>query len=56
MKLHSCVQRSDIETSNILNAQSVNLRGEKQGDFINLKNGKFTFDLKVFAPASFILK
>lgn len=37
-------------------ATPVNLRGEKQGDSINLKNCEFTFDLKAFAPASFILK
>jgi hypothetical protein len=37
-------------------ATPVNLRGEKQGDSINLKNGEFAFDLKAFAPASFILK
>jgi hypothetical protein len=39
-----------------INVQPVNLRGEKQGDPFNLKNGEFTFDLKAYAPASFILK
>ena len=34
-------------------AQPVNLRGEKEGDPVNLKNGEFTFDLKAYAPASF---
>ena len=39
-----------------INAQQVNLRGEKQGDPIDLKNGEFTFELKGYAPASFILE
>jgi hypothetical protein len=37
-------------------AQPVNLRGEKTGLPIPVVSGKFTFDLKAFAPASFIIE
>ncbi|MCY1719387.1 hypothetical protein OU798_03490 [Prolixibacteraceae bacterium Z1-6] len=37
-------------------AQPVNLRGEKTGDSIAVKNGMFRFNLGKYAPASFILK
>jgi alpha-mannosidase len=36
-------------------AQPVTLRGEKLGPPLPILSGKFTFDLKAFAPASFIL-
>jgi alpha-mannosidase len=36
-------------------AQPVNLRGEKIGKPLAVVSGKFTFDLKAFAPASFVL-
>jgi alpha-mannosidase len=36
-------------------AQPINLRGEKRGEPLAIVSGKFTFDLKAFAPASFIL-
>ena len=37
-------------------AQPVNLRGEKTGETVKLTDGKFSFDLHAYAPASFILK
>lgn len=37
------------------NAVPVNLRGEKTGEPIKISDGKFTFSLKSYAPASFIL-
>ena len=37
-------------------AQPVNLRGEKQGNPIEVKNGEFSFDLKKYAPASFLIE
>jgi hypothetical protein len=37
-------------------ATPVNLRGEKTGDPVNLKDGKLSFDLHAYAPASFVLK
>ncbi len=40
----------------ISSAQPVNLRGEKQGNPIQVKSGEFTFELKGYAPASFLLK
>lgn len=36
--------------------QPVNLRGEIHGNPIQVKSGAFTFNLKKYAPASFILK
>ena len=40
----------------ITKAQAVNLRGEKIGNSIPVKGGKFQFILVKYAPASFILK
>ena len=34
----------------------VNLRGEKKGDPLTIKAGKWSFDLDAYAPASFILE
>jgi hypothetical protein len=39
----------------IASVQPVNLRGEKQGNPIKVKNGEFYFDAKEYAPASFLL-
>ena len=36
-------------------ATPVNLRGERTGTSIPIKDGKLNFDLPAFAPASFIL-
>jgi hypothetical protein len=36
-------------------ARPVNLRGEPAGEPIPVKEGVFRFDLKAFAPASFVL-
>jgi len=36
-------------------ATPVNLRGEMQGEPVSVQNGVFTFDLKAYAPASFLL-
>ena len=36
-------------------AQPVNLRGEKCGEPVKIADGKLTFDLHAYAPASFIL-
>jgi alpha-mannosidase len=44
------------EGMNVISAQPVNLRGEKQGNPIKVENGNFSFDLKGYAPASYILK
>lgn len=41
---------------NVKSIQPVNLRGEEQGDPVRLEKGGFSFDLKKYAPASFILK
>ena len=38
-----------------VNAQPVNLRGEKTGEPVPITGGKLTFNLKAYAPASFIL-
>ncbi len=43
------------EGAEIFIVQPVNLRGEKQGYPIDLKNDEFTFDLKAYAPASFVI-
>jgi hypothetical protein len=37
-------------------AQPVNLRGEKEGSEIAIKNGRFSFPLGAWAPASFVLR
>ena len=37
-------------------AQPVNLRGEKTGQPIPITDGKLTFSLPAYAPASFILQ
>ena len=37
-------------------AVPVNLRGEKKGDPIHIKSGKFELELGAYAPASFILE
>lgn len=37
-------------------ALSVNLRGEKSGEPLKINNGKLSFELKAFAPDSFIFK
>lgn len=37
-------------------AVPVNLRGEKKGDPIHIKSGKFELELSAYAPASFILE
>ena len=37
-------------------AQPVNLRGEKQGEPIQMTDGKLLFGLHAYAPASFVLK
>ncbi len=37
-------------------ATPVNLRGERCGEPIKIADGKFSFTIKVYAPASFILK
>ncbi len=37
-------------------AQPVDLRGENIGTPIPVVSGKFSFDLKAFAPASFIIE
>ncbi len=44
------------ENMNVLSVQPVNLRGEKQGNPIKVKNGEFSFDLKGYAPASFLME
>lgn len=42
------------ESVHVSSVQPVNLRGEKQGNPIHVKSGEFTFELKKYAPASFI--
>ena len=37
-------------------ATPVNLRGEKGGNAISIKDGKMSFTTKAYAPTSFILK
>ncbi len=37
-------------------ATPLNLRGEKSGPAVDIPNGTITFDLGIYAPASFILK
>ncbi|MEZ2336354.1 hypothetical protein AB6735_12010 [Mucilaginibacter sp. RCC_168] len=37
-------------------AQPVNLRGENYGKPIDIKDGKLTFEIHAYAPASFVLK
>jgi hypothetical protein len=37
-------------------ATPVNLRGEKTGDPVKIANGKLLFELKAYAPASFVLE
>ena len=37
-------------------ATPVNLRGEKLGQSVKIKNGKFSFNLKKYAPVSFVLE
>jgi alpha-mannosidase len=37
-------------------AMPVNLRGEKTGEPLKIEHGELTFDLKAYAPASFILQ
>jgi hypothetical protein len=37
-------------------AQPVNLRGEKSGDEIEIKNGRIAFPLGAWTPASFVLR
>ena len=37
-------------------AMPVNLRGEKTGEPIGVKDGQLTFNLKAYAPVSFILQ
>jgi hypothetical protein len=40
----------------VLTVQSVNLRGEKLGEPVKFTKGDFSFDLKAYAPASFIVE
>ncbi len=40
----------------VSSVQPLTLRGEKQGDPIEVKNGKFSFELNTYAPASFLMK
>jgi len=42
--------------SKFATATPVSLRGEKQGEPIKIVDGKFSFTIKAYAPASFILK
>jgi alpha-mannosidase len=44
------------EGTNVKSVYPVNLRGEKQGDPIEVKNGKFSFNLNKYAPASFLME
>jgi alpha-mannosidase len=41
---------------NVRTAQPVNLRGEKQGNTIEVKRGTFKVNLKKYAPSSYLLK
>jgi alpha-mannosidase len=41
--------------SKFTTATPVNLRGEKEGATIRIKNSKLVFDLQNYAPASYIL-
>ncbi|TSA36420.1 MAG: hypothetical protein D4R64_07300 [Porphyromonadaceae bacterium] len=41
--------------SKFTSATPVNLRGEKIGEAVRIRNGKFSVSLKTYAPASFIL-
>jgi len=41
---------------NVPSVQPVNLRGEKRGNPIKVTNGEFSFDLKEYAPASFLIE
>jgi hypothetical protein len=41
--------------SKFTSATPVNLRGEQSGESVKIKNGKVVFNLKSYAPASFIL-
>ena len=40
---------------NIKTAQPIDLRGQAKGSPIKVQNGRFSFDLPAFAPASFVL-
>jgi len=40
----------------VYKATPVNLRGEKKGEPVDVKSGKFSFDLEAYSPASFILE
>jgi len=42
--------------SNFSSATPVNLRGEKTGEAIKITNTRFSFDLRAYAPASFVLE
>ncbi|NQU54133.1 MAG: hypothetical protein HQ522_16515 [Bacteroidetes bacterium] len=44
------------EGMSVPSVQPVNLRGEKQGNPIKVKNGEFSFELKGYAPASFLME
>jgi len=37
-------------------ASSVDLRGEKTGEALEIKDGRIVFPLKAWAPASFLLE
>ena len=41
---------------NVSTAIPVNLRGEKKGEPIRIRSGKFELELKAYAPASFVLE
>jgi hypothetical protein len=51
----NCTVRLSGETK-VTSVQPINLRGEKQGNPIKVKNGEFSFELKKYTPASFLLK
>jgi hypothetical protein len=42
--------------SGFASATPVNLRGEQSGNPVKIANGKLVFDLKAYAPASFVLE
>ncbi|HUV70365.1 MAG TPA: hypothetical protein VMW15_11930 [Terracidiphilus sp.] len=44
------------QASKFTTATPVNLRGEKLGESVAIANGKLTFSLKAYAPASFNLR
>lgn len=44
------------EGMHVSSVQALNLRGQKQGDPIEVKNRKFSFELNKYAPASFLME